>query len=528
MPRFDAIVIGGGHNGLVAAAYLAKTGLRTLLIERRGILGGASTSEELWPGYQISTGAYVISLLSQKVVSDLKLKSYGFEVIVKEPQIFVPFPDHKHIFVWSDHRKTLQEIERFSKRDVMAYKRWVETWRSFSSIAEGLMLRPPPDISELVQLIKMSRWAKRLRLKSEDVASELLYLTLCDARKLLEEYFESEEVKAALVEDAVVGTFAGPRTSGTAYVLAHHVIGGINGMRGAWGYVKGGMVRLVDALRASCKSLGVEIATGAEVKRILVKNGRALGVELKDGRQIESKVVLSSVDPKTTFLKLIDEEHIEQGLRRKVLALKSEGVSMKLVGILNGLPRYRAYDSPCVGPQHRASALILPSIDYVDRAYADALHGKPSREPWMSINIHSAVDPLVAQEGTHTLSVFLQYAPYSLKGSWDEIKQDYAKKVIELIEEYAPNIKEVIKNLETITPLDIERRFGNWGGNIFHIDMTPDQLLNNRPLPGLSDYRTPIKGLYLCGASTHPGGGVSGAPGHNAALMVAKDLNLKI
>lgn len=525
MPRFDVIVIGGGHNGLVAAAYLAKAGLRTLVLERREILGGASTSEELWPGFQVSTGAYVVSLLSNRVVSDLELKSFGFEVAIKEPQLFVPFPDGRHIFIWSDHRKTLDEIEKFSKRDAVAYEKWVEGWSLFSSIAEELMLRPPPDISELVKLIKMSKWAKKLRLRPEDIASEILYLTLCDAKKLLDEYFESEEVKATLVEDAVVGTFAGPRTSGTAYVLAHHVMGELNGMKGAWGYVKGGMGKLVDALAKSCRKAGVEIITSSEAKRILIKDGVAFGVELKDGKMIESKVILSNADPKTTFLKLIEEDHLDQDFKRKVRALKSEGVSMKLVGILRELPDYKAYSSAKPGPQHRASTLILPSVDYVERAYADALSGEPSREPWMSVNIHSAVDPSVAKDGMHTLSVYLQYTPYTLRrGSWDELKQGYAERVIEILEEYAPKIKNSIVRLEAISPLDMERRFGNLGGNIFHIDMTPDQLLTNRPLPLLSNYRTPIKGLYLCGASTHPGGGVSGAPGYNAAHTVLKDL----
>ncbi|MEM0071590.1 MAG: NAD(P)/FAD-dependent oxidoreductase [Metallosphaera sp.] len=509
---YDVTVIGGGHNGLVAAAYLAMKGLKVAVFERREIVGGASVTEELWPGVKVSTGAYVLSLLRPKIIKDLNLERFGLEVITKDPGLFVPFENRKALYVWNDVNRTLKEIEKFSKRDAQAYRRWLKFWEPFYDMADLLMLNPPvslEDIGELVQLMKLSD-------NKEDLLYSLRTLVQ-DASSLLNEFFESEELKAALVEDAVVGTMASPSMPGTAYVLAHHVLGEVNGIKGAWGYVKGGMGGVTQALRRAAENLGVEIYTGTEVDKILVKGDKVEGLTLTDGKTIRSKVVLSNADPKTTYLKLLREAEIDEKIISKVRSLKSRGVSFKIVGYLDELPDFGGGKS--LSPEHMASELILPSVDYVEKAFTDSKVFGYSKEPWLSINIQSSVDPTAAPPGKFAFSIFGQYLPYNPK--LDEMKDLIYQLSIEKIREYAPNFKPV--KYEVLTPLDIERRFGIIEGNIFHLDMTPDQLYLFRPLPGYN-YNTPIKGLYLCGSGTHPGGGVTGAPGYNSAQKVISDM----
>ncbi|MEW9491818.1 MAG: NAD(P)/FAD-dependent oxidoreductase [Candidatus Aramenus sulfurataquae] len=510
---YDVVIVGGGHNGLVAASYLAKAGLKVGVFERRHIVGGASVTEELWPSIKASTGAYVLSLFRRRIIEELELEKFGLKVYTKDPGLFVPFDNGRKLYVWSDVKRTQKEIEKFSKNDAKNYEKWVKFWDPLYDMADILMLSRPPKLGELEELVKL---LKAVNI-DEERALNLARVFVQDGKSLLDEFFESDEVKSALIEDAVVGTFASPSMPGTAYVMAHHVIGEVNGIKGAWGYVEGGMGGVTQALLRRAVSLGVDVFTEAEVEEIKVEKGRAKGIVLKGGKLVESKVVVSNADPKTTFLKLV-KEGLDEEFVRRVKSLKTKGVSFKLVGYLEELPDFG--NGTALSPEHVASELIMPNVDYIEKAYDDARAYGYSKEPWLSINIQSSIDPTVAPPGKFAFSIFGQYLPYSK--DLDKLKEKIAEITIEKIGEYAPNFKPV--KYEVLTPLDIERRFGIWEGNIFHLDMTPDQLFAFRPMPGMSDYSTPIKGLYLCGSGTHPGGGVTGAPGYNASQKVLEDL----
>lgn len=505
-------IVGGGHNGLVCASYLAKAGLKVALFERRGIVGGACVTEELWPNVKVSMGAYVLSLLRPEIIEELKLRQFGLKVYTKDPGMFLPFPNGKKLYLWCEKERTKKELEKFSKKDAQAYEKWMELWDTFALLADPFMMNAPPSLSGVDELMNAVKGAE----VEEGKLLEAVRVFASDAVSMLDSYFESDEVKSGLCLDSVVGTFASPSTPGTAYVLAHHVLGEVNGIKGAWGYVEGGMGGVTQALRKAAVSLGVEVHTDAEVDEILVKGSRAVGVKLKDGRSFEAKAVVSNADPKTTYIKLLRNAEIQSELIRRVGALKTKGVSFKIVGYLEELPDFG--NGKNLQPEHVASEIIMPSVEYVEKAYRDALVYGSSKEPWISVNIQSSVDPTAAPPGKYSFSVFGQYLPYSRK--LDDLKEEYAQLTIEKIREFAPNFKPV--KYDVLTPLDIERRFGIWEGNIFHLDMTPDQLFVFRPLPEYNRYNSPIEGLFLCGSGTHPGGGVTGAPGYNAAKEVLK------
>jgi phytoene dehydrogenase-like protein len=511
---YDVIIVGGGHNGLVTANYLAREGLKVAVFERREIVGGASVTEELWPGIKVSTGAYVLSLLRPKIIEDLQLKKFGLKVYTKDPGLFVPFENGKKLYIWSDIKKTQKEIEKFSKNDAKNYEKWVKFWDPLYDLADLLMLSPPVNLSNIDELLSLLKSVKI----DEDTALSIARTFVTDGKSLLSEFFESDEVISALIEDAVVGTYASPSMPGTAYVLAHHVIGEVNGIKGAWGYVEGGMGGVTQALKKAAESVGVDIFESSPVDEILVDKGEVKGVKLSSGKVIESKIVVSNADPKTTFLKLLKNAEVDDELIRRIRYLKTTGVSFKIVGYSEELPDFG--NGKSLSPEHIASELIMPSTEYIEKAYLDAKVLGYSREPWLSINIQSSVDPTVAPPGKFSISIFGQYLPYNKK--LDEIKDKIAEITFDKIREFAPNFK--LDKYEVLTPLDIERRFGIWEGNIFHLDMTPDQLYVFRPTIGLSNYSTPIKGLYLCGSGTHPGGGVTGAPGYNAAMKILSDL----
>lgn len=525
MARYDAVVIGAGHNGLVAANYLAANGLRVLVVERRGLVGGLASSEELRPGFKLPTGAYVLSLFKGRLIRELELDKMGLRVYLKEPGLFLPFPNGRSIIIWPDEGRTIKEIERYSKLDASRYPRWSSFWEAFATFIDPLLYMPPPSLGELIDEVRrLAPLMGILRSKVEHFIEEFAYALTTSAARMLNDYFESEELKAALVEDGVVGTFAGPYTPGTAYVLAHHVMGEVNGVKGAWGYVEGGIGRLSELLAERARRLGVDLILGVGVEKIITKDNEVVGVKLTNGEVIESKVVLSSADVKTTMLKLLDPDTLDVDVRRRIENVKSIGVSAKVIGVLRDLPRYSVKDNdPVIG--HRASSLIMPSIDYVERAYRDALSGSLSREPWISINIPTVYDQSIAPPGYHIFSMFIQYAPRTLK--WGpELKDRLRETVYETVEQYLPGFRGSVIFDYVLTPLDYEVEYGSVGGNIFHIDMTLDQLFTSRPIPGMSRYSTPIKGLYLCGSDAHPGGGVTGAPGRNAALRVLEDLGL--
>ncbi len=527
--NYDALIVGAGHNGLVTAGYLARAGLRTLVLESRPVVGGACVTEELFPGYKVSTASYLCSLLQEKVIHDLELEKFGYQVFPKDPAFFSPFPDGRYLLMWSDTRRTCEEIRKFSARDAEAYPRYEEFLDRLARFVEPLLLETPPDPVErgIRQWPKLFDLARKLaKMPSNELVGHLRILTQ-SVKDFLEPWFESEQLKVALATDGVIGTNGGPWTPGTAYVLFHHTMGGVGGKRGLWGFVRGGMGGVTQALAVSARSRGAEIRTGAPVRAIVTKDARATGVLLESGEEISAKIVASNADPKRTFLKLVGERHLSGEFVAAIRAVKMEGCSMKINLALDGLPDFTCLPGAMLGPHHKTTIHICPTLEYIERAFDDSKYGRPSERPMLEITIPTVYDSGLAPPGKHLMNIFLQYTPYTLSPSvapnWHALKESYADRVMDLVAEYAPNFKNLVVHRYVLSPLDLEEQFGMTGGNIFHGEMSPDQLYFLRPLPGWAQYRTPIRGLYLCGSGAHPGGGVMGAPGHNAAREILKD-----
>jgi phytoene dehydrogenase-like protein len=511
--KFDVAIIGGGHNALVHAGYLAKAGAKVVVLERRPILGGACVTEEPWPGFRINTYAYVAGLLRPNIAEELELGRFGYSPILYDPQAFCPFPDGRSLSIWNDSDRTVKEIAKFSKKDAAAYPKYEAFWDGVLDLVEPLMLAPPVPLAELV--------AQFPGAEAEELVRSLFLLS---AQDFLDEWFESDEVKVSFATNAVIGEMAGPRTPGTAYVLAHHNIGVLEGSRKVWGFSKGGMGRITEAMAKAAQHHGAVLRTGAAVKEVLVHGGRAVGVELEGGERIEARAVSSSVDAKQTFLRLVPPEHLSSEVLRAVERIHSRGAALKFNAALSGLPKFTA--APATpGPHHRGAIEICPSMEYLEKAYDGGKYGRFSDRPFIDSELQSVLDPSMAPPGKHVMTCFVQYAPYELRGTtWDEFKPEAAERVLDAYAEYAPNIRDVVEHWQIISPLDIERTLGLTGGNIFQGDITPDQIFSFRPILGWSGYRTPVTGLYLCGSAAHPGGGVTGAPGHNAAQVVLEDL----
>ncbi len=523
--QYDAIIVGGGHNGLVTAAYLARAKRRVLVLESRELVGGCAVTEEIWPGYKVSTASYLSSLMQEKVVRELELAKYGYRVDAKDPAFFSPFPDGRYLFMWQDRAKTLAEIAKFSKRDAEAFPRFEEHLEKLAVVVESLLLTTPPAFppkspGDFFNYLKIAGRARGLTRKE---LVGLVKIFTQSAADFLNEWFESEEVIVTLATDGVIGANGGPKSAGTAYILLHHCMGGIDGHRGLWGFVRGGMGAVSNAIADSARAYGAEIRVNARVAKILTKGGRATGVVLKNGDEIEGKVVASNLDPSQTFLHLVNPTELPSDFVDGIRKFRSEGTSCKINLALNGLPDFKCL-SGTPAPHHKATMHICPSIDYVERAWDDAKYGKPSQKPLLEMTVPTMYDPSLAPAGKHIMGIFLQYAPYTLRGTtWDVEREPFGDRVLDIIAEYAPNIKSIVEHRQILTPLDLEQRFGITGGNIFHGEMSIDQMFVLRPLAGWADYRTPIKGLYLCGSGAHPGGGVMGAPGHNAAREILKD-----
>ncbi len=526
--KYDAIIVGGGHNGLVTAAYLQKAGLSTLVLERRHIVGGACVTEEAFPGYRVSTTSYVCSLLRPEIIKDLELKKFGYEIIERNPSSFSPYPGNKYLMFWRDQKKTCEEIAKFSKKDAERYPLFERKLEELSQFVQPLLMSVPPDPTSMSPRNILGSLKLLMRLKGigSDMYEQLRVFSMSVA-DYLDLWFESEELKVRMATDGVIGAWAGPYSPGTAYVLFHHVMGETEGKPGVWGYVKGGMGTVTQAIAKSLQGHGGHILTNAEVDKIILKEGTATGVALKDGREFYAKRVISNLDPHRTFLGMVGEKNLESDFVDGIKGIRMRSGVIKINVALNGLPSFTALPGTEAGPQHRGTIHIAPTMAYMEDAFEDAKHGKPSHNPVIEMTIPSVCDPSVAPPGKHLMSMFIQYAPYDRKDGkqWnDESNREFAKRVFSIVGEYAPNFESLVDDFQVLSPVDLEREFGLTGGNIFHGEMTLDQMFFMRPMPKYANFRTPINNFYMCGSGCHPGGGVMGAPGYISAKIVLQGM----
>ncbi len=526
----DVVIIGGGHNGLVCAAYLARAGLKPLVLERREIVGGASVTEDIWPGYKVSTLAYVSSLMLPKVVQDLELVRHGYEVTEMQPDYFVPFPDGRSLMVWGDPAKTAEEFEVFSPHDAAAYAEFDDFLSRTATVLRKILPMTPPPIgsTRLTDLKKLLKTVWPFRDLGVAGVADIVKLMGRSIADLLDEYFESEEVKAALVSQAVIGIYGGPRSPGTAYIMLHHWMGEVNGNLGSWGVVKGGMGALSDAIAADVLEHGGEIRTNSPVARVLTKNGRATGVALEDGTEVEASVVVSNLHPKTTYLNLLDTDDVPSDVRAAMERFITRSGTVKIHLALSGLPDFTSRPGAEAGPQHSGTIELLHSMDYVEKAFDDAKWGRASDRPYAEMVLPTVNDISIAPEGKHIASIFAQYVPpeWSERDEWSQL-EGFADRVVAGFTEMAPNFESLIEHRHILGPYEMEQEYGLIGGNIMHGDLQLDQMFSWRPHSRYSDYRSPVHGFYLCGAGTHPGGGVSGASGHNASREILRDMKTR-
>ncbi len=521
--KYDVIVIGGGHNGLTAAAYLARAGRKVLVLERRHVLGGAAVTEEVFKGFKFSVCSYVVSLLRPEIIRELDLPSHGLEILPLDGT-FTPMADGDYLWRVNDHARTRREIARHSRVDAEAYDEYGRAMVDMGRFVKPILNVLPPDPMSLDprELRKLLWLVQRFRgLSRQDQYNQLQLMTM-SAVDFLDQWFETDVLKATMAASGIIGTFLGVRSPGTAYVLLHHYMGEIDGAFRSWGLSRGGTGAIANAIAGAARQAGVEIRSEAEVARILVRGNTARGVVLKNGDEIIADVVASSVDPRLTFLHFIDEGTLPGGFLEDVRRYKFRGSSGKVNLALDALPDFTAMPGP--GPHLRGAISISPSVDYMERAYDAAKYGQFSPHPYIDIVIPSLTDPSVAPPGKHVMSCFVQYAPYHLSdGTWDDRKDAFGDTVVNTIAEYAPNIRDIILHRQVVTPLDLEREWGLSEGNIFQGELTLEQLFFLRPAPGWAQYTTPVNSLYMCGSATHPGGGIMGAPGRNAAMKILAD-----
>jgi phytoene dehydrogenase-like protein len=523
---YDAIVVGGGHNGLTAAAYLARAGLTTLVLERREIVGGCCVTEEISPGCRVSTTSYIASMLRPEVIQDLRLAEYGLRMIPCDPAIQVPFPDGQVVPWWVDGARAKAEFSKLSFKDAETFIRVDDQLKKLARYLQPFFLEPPPEIdtTSLGGWMDLFRASKRFRGISNPEISQLISFLTGSLGEFLDNHYESEKIKTLFLANNVYGKHGGPYQPGSAIGLLFHLLsGGEHQLQGFYGHVIGGMGSITQALAASGRKLGVEIRTSATVAQIEVCGGKACGVVLEDGTEIRSRVVLSNADPKRTFLKMVASSELPEDFLQSVRAIKMDGPCAKVNMVLAEEPRFTG-TPPNATPLERTFFTLVPSLAFAERCYDIAKFGDIPEELWVDCVVSSNADDSLAPPGKHILTCFVQYVPYRLReGAWDEKRELLGDRVVRKIAEYAPNVPGAILARQVLTPLDLERTYGLTEGNIFHGDLRLEQLFFMRPVPGWSQYRTPIAGLYLCGAGAHPGGGVTGAPGHNAAHQVLRD-----
>jgi phytoene dehydrogenase-like protein len=520
VPRYDAIVVGGGHNGLVAAAYLARAGRRTLVLERRPMVGGATVTEEVFPGFKFSVFSYVVSLLRPEIIRELELPRHGLQILPLESTI-TPLDNGDYLGSWADPDETRRELCRHSPRDADAAVLFGRLMHHMSMAVKPILGMVPPDPSSLApsDLARLLRLGGHFRSLGAEQFHALHKLMTMSSADYLDEWFEFEPLKATKSASGIIGTFLGPRSPGSAYVLLHHYMGEIDGAFRAWGFQKGGTGAISEAIASAARSFGAEIRTGAAVERVLTRAGQATGVALASGEEIAADLVVSGLDPRLTFTRLLDPKQLPDDLVEGVRRYKFRGSSGKVNLALSGLPNFTCLPGP--GPHLRGAISISPSIEYLERAYDDAKYGEFSRHPYMDIVIPSMIDPGMAPPGRHVMSIFVQYAPYQLNGGWSDAKREaFGNTVIKTLARYAPNIESLILHRQVLTPADIERITGLSEGNIFQGELALQQLFFLRPVPRWARYRTPIRGYWQCGAGTHPGGGIMGASGRLAAQEI--------
>jgi phytoene dehydrogenase-like protein len=530
---YDAIIIGGGHNGLVAAAYLARAGKKVIVLERRPIVGGAAVTEEIFPGYKFTEFSYVVSLLRPEIIRDLELPKHGLKILPL-PSTFTPTAGGSrgdYLAAWDDHDLTRREIYRHSPKDAEAYDEYARVMARAAKAIKPIINLIPPDptslsLRDLLGLLKVGQYAKSL---SEKELYTIAKLATQSSADLLEEWFETDALKGTKAASGIIGTFLGPRSPGTAYVLLHHYMGEIDGAFRAWGFAKNGSGGVSGSIFNATKAFGVEVRVDAGVKQVKVKGGRAVGVVLENGDELDSKVVMSAADPKRTFLQFVEQKYFPDDFVTAIQNFRTRGSSGKVNVALSKLPNFTALPYKGNGADsvlHRGAVSISPSIDYIEHAYDDAKYGQISKRPYLDMIFPSMIDPDMAPPGQHVMSCFVQYAPYDLEGGWNDHRRDeLGEAVISTIEEYAPNIRECIVGMQVISPKDIERIAGITGGNIFHGELLLHQIFFLRPTPQWADFRTPLKGYYFGASGAHPGGGVMGAAGMLAAKEILKDGN---
>lgn len=525
---YDAIVVGAGHNGLTCAAYLAKAGRKVLVLERRHVVGGAAVTEELYPGFKFSVCSYVVSLFRPQIIRELELARFGMEIIPMDCA-FLPLPDGDSLARWNDKERTRREIARFSKKDSEVYTEFGLSMNQMARFVKRIIDSPAPDPAslnpkELIQILGLGKYFSSAGTDFMHLHAQLLTMSAAD---FLDLWFESNILKGPMSVSGIIGTFLGVRSPGTAYVLLHHYMGEIDGAFRSWGFSKGGTGQVSLALAAAAQHFGAEVRVNAPVERFLLQNGagapRASGVVLQNGDELHARTVISGMDPRRTFLGMVGEKHLEPDFVSDLRRYKYRGSSGKVNLALDRLPEFKC--RPGDGPHLRGDIAIAPSIDYVERAFDDAKYGEYSKRPYLNVVIPSLSDPSVAPAGKHVMSIFVQYAPYNIREgaeNWPKHREAFGDQVIDTLSEYVPNLKESILYRQVLTPWDLEQEFGLTEGNIFHGELSLEQLLFLRPAPGWARYQTPVRNLWMCASGTHPGGGVMGAPGELAAKTMLK------
>jgi phytoene dehydrogenase-like protein len=524
----DVVIIGGGHNGLVCAFYLASAGLKVTVLERRGVVGGAAVTEEFYPGFRNSTASYTVSLLNPKVIADMDLAGHGLRIVHRRASNFLPLNDKDYLIVGEGRTKS--EVAKFSERDAERLDAYGDRLEAIADVLRELVLKTPPNVemggglASLVELLKGAALGRSLSRLGTTARRDLLALFSQSAGDWLDGWFESAPIKAAFGFDGIVGTYASPYSLGTAYVLLHHVFGEVNGKKGVWGHAIGGMGAITQAMAAACQSLGVDIRTDAPVAEVITEKGRAIGVVTEAGERFDARTVVSNLSPKLLFQKIVDPAVLPADFNERIERYRCGSATLRMNVALSELPRFTCL--PEMGDHLTGGIIIAPSLAYMERAYADARAYGWSQQPIVELLIPSTLDDSLAPPGQHVASLFCQHVAPTLSGgrSWDDCREQVADLMIETVERAAPGFKASVLGRLVLTPLDLERTFGLVGGDIMHGALTLDQMFSARPVLGHGHYRTPIAGLYQCGAGTHPGGGVTGAPGHNAAREILKDV----